>query len=90
MGEIGVWVWQAPVEMESKEHEQDRTRGVSVALSCLGSSVTPHSWVSLGRGLALSMCHLLLQGITRVPVGSPPSEVHTMGLTAHTATVTVT
>lgn len=50
----------------------------------LGSSVTPHSWVSLGRGLALSVSHLLLQGITEAPVGYP--EVHAAGLTAHTAT----
>ena len=89
MGGIGVWVWQAPIETESKEHGQDSTSSVSVALPCLGSSVTPHSWVSLGRGLALSMSHLLLQGITGVPVGCPPNEVHTTGLIAHTATVTV-
>lgn len=67
----------------------DSTRGVSMAISYLGSSVTPHSWVSLGRGLALSSSHLLLQGITGVPVGSPPSEIHITGLSAHTATVTV-
>lgn len=47
---------------------------------CLGSSVTPHSWVSLGRGLALSVSHLLLQGITEAPVGYP--KVHAAGLTA--------